>query len=65
MDTMRMEMDALKEFEQLLMDESKPTWPTEEGVLDNIESVGLCLDQRTAGSEELQHEMDCISKGVS
>jgi hypothetical protein len=33
MDTMQMEM------EQLLMDESKPTWPTEEGVLDYFESV--------------------------
>jgi hypothetical protein len=60
-----MEMDALKEFEQVVMDESKPTWPTEEGVLDYFESVGLCLDQRTVGGKELQHEIDCINKGVS
>ena len=65
MDTMRMEMDALKEFELLVIDESRPTRPTEEEVLDYFESVGLCLDQRTAGGKELQHEMDCISKGVS
>jgi hypothetical protein len=65
MDTLRMEMDVLKEFEQLVMDESKPTWPTEEGVLDYFESVGFCLDQHTTGGKELQHEIDCISIGVS
>jgi hypothetical protein len=65
METLRMEMDALKEFEQLVIDESKPTRPTEEEVVDYFESVGLCLDQRTAGGKELQREMDRISKGVS
>jgi hypothetical protein len=65
MDTLLMEMDVLKEFEQLVMDESKPTWLMKEGVLDYFESVGLCFDQCTAGGKELQHEMDCISKGIS
>jgi hypothetical protein len=64
METLRMEMDALKEFEQLVIDESKPTRPTEEDVLDYFESVGLCLDQRTASGKELQREMDRISKGA-
>jgi hypothetical protein len=65
METLRMEMDALKEFEQLVIDESKPTRPTEEEVLDYFESIGLCLDQRTASGKELQREMDRICKGVS
>jgi hypothetical protein len=65
METLRMEMDALKEFEQLVIDESKPTRPTDEEVLDYFESIGLCLDQRTASGKELQREMDRISKGVS
>lgn len=65
METLRMEMDALKEFELLVIDESKPTRPTEEEVLDYFESIGLCLDQRTASGKELQREMDRISKGIS
>jgi hypothetical protein len=56
MDTLRMEMDGLKEFDQLVIDESKPTQPTEEEVLDYFESgVGLCLDQQTAGGKEAQN----------
>jgi hypothetical protein len=35
-----MEMDALKKFEQLLMDESKPMRPMEEGVLDYLRVLG-------------------------
>ena len=65
METLRMEMDALKEFEQLVLDETRPTRPTEDEVLDYFESVGLCLDQRTTSGKELQKEMDRISKGVS
>lgn len=62
MDTLRMEMDALKEFEMLVIDESRPSRPTEDEVLDYFESVGLCLDQRTTSGKELQREMDRISK---
>jgi len=62
METLRMEMDALKEFEMLVIDESRPTRPTEDEVLDYFESVGLCLDQRTASGKVLQREMDRISK---
>jgi hypothetical protein len=62
METLRMEMDALKEFEMLVIDESRPTRPTEDEVLDYFESVGLCLDQRTSSGRDLQREMDRISK---
>jgi hypothetical protein len=64
METLRMEMDALKEFEILLVDETRPSRPTEDDVLDYFESVGLCLDQRTSSGKELQREMDRISKEV-
>jgi len=63
METLRLEMDTLKEFEELLMSQD-PSKPSEEDVLDYFESVGLCLDQRTASGNELQIAMDRISQGA-
>ena len=64
METLRIEMDVLKDFEMLVIDKSRPTRPTEDEVLDYFESVGLCLDQRTTSGKMLQREMDRISKGL-
>jgi hypothetical protein len=60
MEILRMEMDALRDFDQLLEESGRPT---EEEVLDYFESVGLCLDQRSQTSAQLQHELDRISRG--
>ena len=62
METLRLEMDTMKEFELLVMDPD-PSRPTEDDVLDYFESVGLCLDQRTASGKELQTAMDRLSQG--
>lgn len=63
METLKLEMDVLKDFEQLLIDEGNH--PTEEEVLDYFESVGLCLDQRTQAGNILRKAMNRISKGSS
>jgi hypothetical protein len=66
METLKIEMDALKDFEQTLLDEEttpNATVVTEEEVLEYFESVGLCLDQRTAAGNHLRRAMDRISKG--
>ena len=63
METLRLEMDTMKEFEELLMSKDTST-PSEEQVLDYFESVGLCLDQRTESGKELQIAMDQISQGA-
>lgn len=60
METLKIEMDALRDFDRLL---EEPGRPTEEEVLDYFESVGLCLDQRTQAAQQLQREMDRISRG--
>ena len=61
METLKIEMDALKDFEQVLL-EGGPR-PTEEEVLDYFESVGLCLDQRTTAGNILRRGMDRMSRG--
>jgi hypothetical protein len=61
METLKIEMDALKDFEHVLL-EGGPR-PTEEEVLDYFESVGLCLDQRTTAGNILRRAMDRMSKG--
>jgi hypothetical protein len=63
METLKIEMDALKDFEQVLLEDN--TRPSEEEVLDYFESVGLCLDQRTTAGNILRRAMDRISKGSS
>jgi hypothetical protein len=63
METLKIEMDALKDFEQVLLQDGSR--PTEEEVLDYFESVGLCLDQRTTVGNILRRNMDRISKGPS
>jgi hypothetical protein len=60
METLKIEMDTLRDFDKLL---ERPGRPTEEEVLDYFESVGLCLDQRTVAGSSLQREMDRISRG--
>jgi hypothetical protein len=61
METLKIEMDALKDFEQVLLEDDLR--PTEEEVLDYFESVGLCLDQRTTAGNILRRAMDRMSKG--
>jgi CLASP N terminal len=60
METLKIEMDTLRDFDRLL---EEPGRPTEEEVLNYFESVGLCLDQRFVVGKELQNEMDRISRG--
>ncbi|CAB9501548.1 cytoplasmic linker associated protein [Seminavis robusta] len=61
METLKIEMDTLRDFEQSLEHEQAPS---PEQVLDYFESVGLCLDQRTTAGNIMQREMDRISKGA-
>ena len=61
METLKIEMDTLRDFEQTMEQEQAPS-PDE--VLDYFESVGLCLDQRTTAGNIMQREMDRISKGA-
>jgi archaellum component FlaD/FlaE len=60
METLKVEMDTLRDFDNLLEETGRPT---EEEVLDYFESLGLCLDQRTQSGAQLQREMDFISRG--
>lgn len=60
METLKIEMDTLRDFDRLL---EEPGRPSEEEVLDYFESVGLCLDQRLQAGQQLQREMDRISRG--
>ena len=63
METLKVEMDALKDFELVLLEESPKGRPTEDEVLEYFESVGLCLEQRTKAGSILQKKMDRISQG--
>ena len=66
METLKIEMDALKDFEHALMTApGARAYVTEEEVLEYFESVGLCLDQRTAAGNILRKAMDRISKGTN
>lgn len=60
METLRIEMDTLRDFDRLLEQAGRPT---EEEVLDYYESVGLCLEQRSAAGARLQQELDRVSRG--
>lgn len=62
METLKVEMDALKDFE-LIMLEKGPVRPTEEEVLEYFESLGLCLEQRKKAGSIMQKRMDRISQG--
>lgn len=61
METLKIEMDTLRDFEQTMEQEQAPS---PDQVLDYFESVGLCLDQRTTAGNIMQREMDRISKGA-
>ena len=66
METLKIEMDALKDFEHALMTSpGTREYVTEEEVLEYFESVGLCLDQRTSAGNTLRKGMDRISKGTN
>ena len=60
METLRIEMDTLRDFDRLL---EEPGRPTEDEVLDYFESVGLCLEQRTMAGVQMQEELDRVSRG--
>ena len=60
METLRIEMDTLRDFDRLL---EEPGRPTEDEVLDYFESVGLCLEQRTIAGVQMQDELDRVSRG--
>jgi hypothetical protein len=62
METLKVEMDALKDFE-LIMLEKGPVRPTEDEVLEYFESLGLCLEQRKKAGSIMQKRMDRISQG--
>jgi len=62
METLKVEMDALKDFE-LIMLEQGPQRPTEEEVVEYFESLGLCLEQRKKAGSIMQKKMDRISQG--
>lgn len=63
METLKVEMDALKEFELTMLEEA-PVRPTEDEVLEYFESVILCVEQRAKAGSILQKKMDKISKGI-
>jgi len=58
METLRVEMDSMRDFEKKVMDEQHLS---EDEVLTYFESIGLCLDQRSSSAEILQDEMDRIA----
>jgi hypothetical protein len=63
METLKVEMDALKEFEMVMLNKD-PLRPTEDEVLEYFESVGLCVAQRAKAGTILQKKMDKISSGT-
>jgi len=62
METLKVEMDALKDFEFILLEQG-PVRPTEEEVVEYFESLGLCLEQRKKAGTIMQKKMDRISQG--
>jgi hypothetical protein len=64
METLKVEMDALKEFELTMLEQGPVGRPTEDEVLEYFESVGLCVEQRAKAGVILQKKLDKISKGV-
>lgn len=62
METLKVEMDALKDFEMIMLEQG-PLRPSEEEVLEYFESLGLCLEQRKKAGSILQKKMDRISQG--
>ena len=60
METLKMEMDTLRDFDRLL---EEPGRPTEEELINYYEAVDLCLEQRLAAGRDLRREMDRISAG--
>ena len=62
MEILKVEMDALKDFE-LIMLEKGPRRPTEEEVLEYFEGLELCLEQRKKAGLIMQKKIDRISQG--
>ena len=72
METLKVEMDALKDFGLIvLMDEQhnnntneqQGSRPTEEEVVEYFESLGLCLEQRKKAGSIMQKKMYRSSQG--
>lgn len=61
METLKVEMEAMKDFETL-MSESNEKGPTEDQVLEYYESVDLCLEARTKAGLYLQKKLDKLSQ---
>jgi CLASP N terminal len=62
METLKLEMDTLRDFDRLL---EEPGRPTEDELLQYYESIDLCLRQRLQANKTLRQEMDRISAGES
>ena len=60
METLKMEMDTLRDFDRLL---EEPGRPTEDELINYYEAVDLCLEQRFQAGCDLRNEMDRISAG--
>mmetsp|Transcript_10602 Transcript_10602/g.12922 ORF Transcript_10602/g.12922 Transcript_10602/m.12922 type:complete len:200 (-) Transcript_10602:60-659(-) len=58
METLRMEMDVVQKFERIYQTS------TEDEILENFESMAVCLDQRVEACDELRRVMDRISRGA-
>lgn len=60
METLKIEMDTLRDFDKLL---EEPGRPLQDELLTYYESVDLCLEQRLQAGLALRTEMDKISSG--
>jgi CLASP N terminal len=60
METLKLEMDTLRDFDRLL---ELPGRPTEEELITYYESIDLCLQQRYNANMTLRKEMNQLSTG--
>ena len=60
METLKLEMDTLRDFDRLL---ESPGRPTEEELITYYESMDLCVQQRDNANRTLRNEMDQLSTG--
>ena len=62
METLKLEMDTLRDFDRLLELAGRPT---EEELITYYESIDLCLQQRYNANMTLRNEMNELSTGNS
>ena len=60
METLKLEMDTLRDFDRLLELSGRPT---EDELITYYESIDLCLQQRYNANMTLRHEMNQLSTG--